>query len=527
MILTFPLYAMTLSEAKPLSKSITPSIYIKKVSTENNDIFSEDELAPYYQSYLGKEATFDDLREMCEALTKHLQKQGYTLSKVILPKQKVKDGEVKVLFVHNKFGSIEAAGDYGALLTHDPFKSLEQIKSLLRSIDPIHVPTLNSLLSKLNETAGKETTLILNPQDNQDGTTSLDVTVKQVRKWPEISLFLNNYGTKNTGPYQYGGNIRYGHALLPFDEVNLSTLFAVPLKELHFVGMEYALPLYLNFTQLVLNGSVSNTAPGQDLSLINLQSQTSTGSIGIYHSFTGLKAKCIFMKADFGFMNTESKILSQPYYNDRVRPLRLLLGGDLPDAYGNTSLSARVSQGIRGLNASKSNSNLSRENAKIDFQKFEIDFKRLLVLTDVFHTHFSFYGQYTNNSLIAGEELCFGGALFGRGFSPSRYTGDSGVLGVWELRYTAEIPYIDVVTQGFSFCDFGLLYNNKTKSDKRITASSVGLGVRLLKTGLFLSEFNFAFPLSAKIKNYTDDKSANHARNNDFRFIFQIRTALN
>ena len=80
----------------------------------------------------------------------------------------------------------------------------------------------------------------------------------------------------------------------------------------------------------------------------------------------------------------------------------------------------------------------SRFNGRVDFTKAELTLSRLQPLFAGLSLLAAAYGQYALTPLLNSELCGYGGRLFGRGFDPSQYVGDTCIDLLAELRF--DIP---------------------------------------------------------------------------------------
>jgi hemolysin activation/secretion protein len=124
----------------------------------------------------------------------------------------------------------------------------------------------------------------------------------------------------------------------------------------------------------------------------------------------------------------------------------------------------------------------SRANGRVDFTKMELTLSRLQPLFDTFSVLLASYGQYALTPLLVSELCGYGGRLFGRGFDPSQFVGDSCLEVLAELRY--DIPLeLKGLTQAqlYGFADHGWLHNIAPVAGtfSNVDAASIGAGLRL------------------------------------------------
>jgi hemolysin activation/secretion protein len=103
-------------------------------------------------------------------------------------------------------------------------------------------------------------------------------------------------------------------------------------------------------------------------------------------------------------------------------------------------------------------------------------------LFDRFSLLLASYGRYALTPLLVSELCGYGGRLFGRGFDPSQFVGDTCLELLGELRY--DIPLeLKGLTQAqlYGFVDHGWLHNIApvVGTFSSVDAASFGAGLRL------------------------------------------------
>jgi hemolysin activation/secretion protein len=169
-----------------------------------------------------------------------------------------------------------------------------------------------------------------------------------------------------------------------------------------------------------------------------------------------------------------------------MRGMRMRVDADSADADGGINqLYFVFSQGVRGLGATQNGQDLaSRANGRVDFSKMELTLTRLwpLPLLPGLSSLVAVYGQYAMTPLLVSELCGYGGRLFGRGFDPSQFVGDSCLEALYELRYDIPVQLQSVTqTQLYGFFDKGYLHNLAPVPGTftSVDAASFGAGLRL------------------------------------------------
>jgi hemolysin activation/secretion protein len=194
------------------------------------------------------------------------------------------------------------------------------------------------------------------------------------------------------------------------------------------------------------------------------------------------RADSIIIDAGFTVQDARIKILGVPFSHDEWRVLDI--GGSYTSNNalgGNLILSLDVAQGLPILGATDSGSAfLSRTGADTDFTKVTAALRFTRTLAGPFSLFLGAQGQYSFNPLIAGEQIAFGGNQIGRGYEPGAITGDHGLGGSAELRYSARLPQWSVeAVQPYVFFDAAKVWNVDAPGALDFSIASTGGGIRI------------------------------------------------
>jgi hemolysin activation/secretion protein len=161
-----------------------------------------------------------------------------------------------------------------------------------------------------------------------------------------------------------------------------------------------------------------------------------------------------------------------------------------------------VSQGLDVFGASERDSQyLSRPDGRSDFTKINVQLARVQILPADFSLALSTSGQWTSQSLLASEQLGIGGPDFGRAYDTSEVSGDKGIGGVVELRYTPALARDWLRSaQFFTYYDIGKVWNNSDETEPQSQSlASLGAGVRVRLPQNFAASLEVAQPLTHDI----------------------------
>ena len=86
----------------------------------------------------------------------------------------------------------------------------------------------------------------------------------------------------------------------------------------------------------------------------------------------------------------------------------------------------------------------------------------------------------------------------GSAYDASEFTGDDGVAGAFELRYSPPLTIPTVASELFTFYDIGRVWNYNDIKNSQF-ASSAGFGLRLNQGDHISGNITIAKPLNAKV----------------------------
>ena len=123
---------------------------------------------------------------------------------------------------------------------------------------------------------------------------------------------------------------------------------------------------------------------------------------------------------------------------------------------------------------------------------------RLQPLTGKIRFYVAVTGQYAWSPLLSSEQFGFGGEPFGRAYDSSELTGDNGMAGMTELRYSVPefIPHL--TSEAFAFWDLGRVWDHDATGDAE-NAASAGIGLRVMHENGLSGSLTLAQPLTRDV----------------------------
>lgn len=487
--------------------------------------YSDAEVQKLYARYLGQEISVATLFEIIADLHNKYLEDGYTLSRVFLPAQDIKNGVARIDVVEGYISAVEldpsmprdfvTENAVQRILTMRPLNTIE-LERILLIINALPRMGVGAILASLD--AG-------NPDAKTPG--ALRLILRNEPKDEEIaSIGIDNHGSVFTGPYQVSGYGRVFNVGMAHSTLEISSTLSTSLPEQQFLSLDYKFPILgASGTMLSFTTSVAKTEPGSNLDRLDIKGMSKYIAAEISYPVIRQRAMMLNADASFDMRNSKTDILDDLLYDDRLRVLRAGFNFSASDSlYGVTLVDFHYAKGLDILGARETGSfRLSREDGESDFNKMTGLLGRLQSLPHNFELYALLSGQYAFEPLLSAEEFGFGGGVLGRGYNPSEIAGDRGIAGTIELRHNSgalPTPFT-VSAQPYVFYDAGKVWNIDNGNTTHLSAASSGVGSRFAMEDGWNMDMNLAFPLTRPAQNapkYSDKYGP--------RIMFELRKAF-
>lgn len=480
--------------------------------------YEADDIDYLYRDQLGETISLADVYAIANAMTVKYRNDGFILTQVVVPPQRIKDGLVKLKVVEGFIDKITIQGD----VKESEADLIYRYADNLKTDNILNAKNLERYLLLINDLPGVKARSILSPSPSTPGASDITIIVERDKYEAEISF--NNHGSRFLGPYQasyvgslnsiFGMNERIGTQVVISGDKERT-------DELLFGSVVYEQPLSRFGNTLRLVASVTNTEPGSSLDDFDVKGNSKFFSASVIHPFIRSRTMNFSGRASFDMRNVVSKNNLEPNNRrDHIRAARLGTTFQFMDTLfgaGVNALDVEVSQGLDVFGASDNDdANLTRTNGNPHFTKAEVQLQRLQRLTSSVNLFMVTQGQWSATPLLSSEEFGVGGQRIGRGYDPSEIVGEDGVAGKVELQWNDPKPikYIDTY-QLFGFYDVGRVWNQDatTSAGKRESIASAGMGFRADITEKTQAGFSLAFPLTRQV-DVTNDE--------DVRYFFNV-----
>ncbi len=494
-------------ESRPLAKSkprfigglkstMTPetaatvSIKLNSLNVLGSTIYTQKQMLENYQDLLGKNISLAQIFEVAAKLTARYSKDGYLLSRVIVPPQEIdpNGAQITLQVVEGYIDQViwpEEVALYRNFFDNYATKIISQ--------RPIQAQHLERYLLLASDLPGLKFRSNMKASKTNAGASTLVLTVEKDKS--DLSISIDNRGSESSGPFQAtisgGLNNPLGfHERWSGGYTTAGPTSGSASQELSYLFWGYDQTINTEGLKFSFTGNASWGEPSSAvLSALEYKTESLNLSAALSLPFIRTRAENLTATIAFDIKNSKSTNTLGIVSHDRLRIVRGELAYDKADKYKGTNQAIlSLSQGIAGLGSTKNtNTNASRNPGEVDFFKATLLASRTQSLKNNFSAFGSVFGQWTPDSLLSSQECGYGGQQHGRGYDASIIVGDQCLLLSAELRYNAPLKdgarrNLDYA-QFYGFVDYGKIWNVNAPlgTPAEDHASSTGLGVRFGK----------------------------------------------
>ncbi len=461
---------------------------------EGATVYPPETLEQTFATLRGTQVTLADIQRIAKEIERHYREDGYFLSRAIVPTQSVTDGRVRIVVLEGYVAEVRIEGDIGWV------ESL--IRSTLSTVTeerPLRFTTLERALLLADDIPGVGVSGLLRPSAQQLGAAELVVTA--TRAPFEGALLTDNFGDDFTGRWEMAASVA-SNSFTPLGErIGVVGFITDPTTDRNQMVGQIGGSWRLGGSGLALDTvySYGDSNPGSNIAAFDINSRTELIGAGLAYPFIRSRNLSLTGRLAFEGINTDVDIFgNETFSRDRLRTLIISATTDFRDELaGTNTFEAAVRRGLPVFGATRRRDPLkSRPDGTSDATVLTGVVSRLQPLYDAFALYAIFAGQYAFTELLANEEFELGGTQFGRGYFFDTLSGDSGIGGTAEIRYTMPLnwAYLDKV-QAFTFFEGGQVWN-RSGDEGDESLSSTGVGFRLFPTEHLFFEVQMAKPLT-------------------------------
>lgn len=491
-------------EDRPPPEADKVRFVLQQLIVERSTVFVEEDLQAAYRDLVGQEVSLADIYAVANALTAKYRNEGYILSRVLVPPQRITDGIVRLQAVEGYIAEVRIQGTETAGRSE-----IEAIANRVKESRPLRAEALERALLLINDLPGITARSTLSPSAEHDAS---DLTVEVFEKRVSAAANVNNRGSKSLGPWRADLSGDLSQLLWGYDRLGLRVIQTLFNNELTFITGSYDRWIGPDGLRWGVSGAYVNSNPGPPVN-VNLPTTSGSGTAYVSYPFIRSRVTNLTGRASFSYYDGKTDInLSSgtlTFSEDDVRAIRLGATYDLVDRFrGVNVVDIEFSQGLDIFGASGFNSPLaSRQGSNPNFNKITLYAARLQEIIPKWSALFAVNAQYAFSKLLTPEAYTFGGEFFGRAYDAAELVGDSGAALKVELRYTNQGFGVLRNYTLYGFYEIGEVYNRRPVDpgqEQWQSAADTGFGARCTFSQNLSGYLELAIPLTKIVTAYGD-----------------------
>ncbi|TDP46913.1 ShlB/FhaC/HecB family hemolysin secretion/activation protein [Zavarzinia compransoris] len=496
----------------PPAGAETVTFTLSGVALDGVTAYGADELAGFYADRIGKTVSLADVFAIAAAIEAYYRADGYFLTRVVVPAQRIEGGRIQLAVVEGYIKSVAVVGDAGG--AQDLVEAMAG--RIAEGGGPARLDALERQLLLINDLPGLSARGTLSPVAGERGASQL--TVEVTRKAVDGFVTFDNRSSRYLGPWSASAGVganSFTALAERVEVVGFSSLFSERQRLYQLSG---AFTLNEDGLTLKTYASYAPGEPGGRLSQLDLQTEATR--FGFALAYPVLRGRQTNLNAGLAFdwLDEDGDAFGGAVLHDRLRVLRFTADADHRDSLaGVTRIEAGLHLGLDLFDASSGQEpNPSRTGADGTFVKGTVEISRLQRLFPLGDGAVDLLllaaGQYSEGPLLADEEFRLGGYRFGRGYTPGEISGDRALAASAELQFTStldeaveggrfHLPY-----QLYAFYDAGRVWDRGVDEPGSESLTAAGAGVRLFVAETARAEVELAKPLTRDRNDRSDDE---------------------
>ncbi len=475
-----PLPSAEVQDETPTGEGLQEEVHFKveNFRLEAPDLYIDKApLVKILQDGMKDDQTLTGLNEVIRKITGYCRQHGYPAAAAYLPPQTSTDGVVVLKVIPGRYGEvkIENQSKLKERVIQGFLNGLTKEKGKI-----IRTEDLETTLFSLSDASGNKAVGVLSP-GAEFGTSDLTVRIEKGKSTNTI-LYVENYGSKNTGRYRYG----LQHSMYDVGgtgaRINVGTL----------ISNDHLHNYYANYEALIGHGG---TTLGLGYSRMDYQVGGALGSIGaegtadtislfghrpIYHLHD--RQFNVNYGLDFRKLKDEIKAFG---FNTKKHSTNVHVGVDgflrVEGLYFGYGLTART--GWLGADSDYGEQQIELAGTKGNYSKLEANATAVKRLGNMADLMVKASGQVASKNLDGSEEIYLGGANAIRAYPQGTGSGDEGILATAELRFYTPVKGLVFST----YYDTGFVKYNHGGELYMTRDGAVGSSIHLQGWGVGLS----------------------------------------
>ena len=386
------------------------------------------ELVKILQDGMGEKKTMTQLNVTLSELTRYCRQHGYPAAAAYVPAQESSDGMITIKVIPGRYGEIKI--DNKSRLKDGVAKGFV---NGLKPGEIIRTGKLETTLYSISDVSGTKAVGVLSP-GKEFGTSDLTVRIEK-GKGSNTVLYVENYGSEDTGRYRYGLQHNIYDVSGNGDKVSAGVLLSNRKMHNYYVNYETIVghggaTLGLGLSRMDYEAGIGNMAMNGVAETISL-----FGHRSLYH-LTGSGLTFTYgynyrrLTDETVLFNRETKKHSHSIYAG-VEGFERRKGAIL-------NYQAKITTGTLGLDSDWAR--MVYKNNQGRYTKVELNATAVQRLGNSADVLIKGSAQLASHNLDGSERMYLGGANGVRAYPQGEGSGDEGIMGTVETRFYTKVP---------------------------------------------------------------------------------------
>ena len=467
--------------------------HVKKITVEAPDMkLRQSRLDKLAAKYEGKDTNLTELNGLLDELARYCRRHNYPAATAYIPSQDMDDGLLKVAIMPGRLGKVTIENN--SKLKESAVE--RQVRGLHEG-DIITSRSLETALYNLNGLEGADSAGVLSP-GAEVGTSDLTIKVKDGKK-SRTTLYVENYGNKNTGRYRYGLQENLSNLGGQGDQLRLGVLLSN--KDLRNYYLGYEAQVGTRGTKLGIGISHMDYEVGAALQAFGAEGKADT--ISLYGSTPLWRTAYSSMAVTYGYdyRKLKDEYSRIPIADFERESHAAHVGLEGTERFPASALQYSVTATAGSVHKKKDNIGIGRPSG--GFAKGNVDLTYLQELGGPFDMVLKAQGQIASKNLDSSEQMYLGGARGIRAYQQGEASGDNGLLGSLEFRYHTPVKGLMLS----AYLDAG--HVSQKGSGQSTTLKGWGLGLTYSRPDDWFARFDYArrIGLPDTLQNVTESQA--------------------
>lgn len=444
-----------------------------------NTAFSTDTLHALVADGEGQSLTLPQLEALAARITTHYQRNGFPLSRAVIPAQTLSNASVTIQVLEARHGAVRVDNS-----SEVADSLLAATLAPLQSGQGIEVSRLDRSLLLLSDIPGVGVSALLKP-GTEVGTSDLDIATSH-NPAAFANVALDNAGNRYIGRARASGSFNLFNPLHRGDILN-ATLVSTG-ERMSYGRLSYDVLVGGAGTRAGLAYSAVRYKLGDQVRALDANGTADVASAWVKHPLVRARDANLYVQLQYDGKQLRDRIDLTGIRNDRnLANWVLSLNGDLRDDFLGGAVSswslAWTAGDVALKDAALRAADARSARTEGGYAKWNANFSRIQSLGSRDMLHLNLAGQWSDGNLDTAEKLSIGGPYMVRAYDVGALSGDTGYFASLELRHDLG-QYVLGRWQAAAFIEGARVRVNRNAwSDGRNHATLAGAGVGLFWEG--------------------------------------------